>query len=88
MWFLLVEGYIKLNEAFRLHCEVTINMGDSVLFCFDAWIFLGSYIPLRERFPRLFSFVIDDKVSVRDVLNTLDMSELFHLPLTPEAMEE
>ena len=37
---------------------------------------------------RLFSFVIDDKVSVRDVLHTLDMSELFHLPLSPEAMEE
>ena len=63
-------------------------MGDSVLFWFDAWVFLGSSTPLSERFPRLFSFAIDDKVSVRDVLNTLDMSELFHLPLSLEAMEE
>ena len=79
---------LKLNEVFRLHSEVTINMGDSVLFWFDAWVFLGSSVPLRERFPRLFSFAIDDKVSVREVINTPDMSELFHLPLSPEAMDE
>ena len=82
------KDILKLNDAFRLHSEVTINMGDSVLFWFDAWVFLGSSVPLRERFPRLFSFVIDDKVSVREVINTLDMSELFHLPLSPEAMAE
>ena len=55
---------LKLNEVFRLYSEVTINMGDSVLLWFDAWVFLGSSVPLRERFPRLFSFAIDDKVSV------------------------
>ena len=82
------KDILKLNKAFRLYSEVTINMGDSVLFWFDAWVFLGSSIPLRERFPRLFSFVIDDKVSVREVINTLDMSELFYLPLSPEAMDE
>ena len=82
------KDILKLNDAFRLHSEVTINMGDSVLFWFDAWVFLGSSVLLRERFQRLFSFVIDDKVSVREVINTLDMSELFYLPLSPEAMAE
>ena len=42
---------LKLNEDLRLYSEVTINMGDSVLFWFDAWLFLGSSVPVRERFP-------------------------------------
>ena len=63
-------------------------MGDSVLFWYDAWVFLGSSTPLRERFQRLFSFVIDDKVSVREVLSTPNMADLFHLPLSLEAMDE
>ena len=42
----------------------------------------------RERFQRLFSFVIDDKVSVREVLSTPNMADLFHPPLSLEAMDE
>ena len=30
------KDILKLNEAFRLYSEVTINMGDSVLFWFDT----------------------------------------------------
>lgn len=82
------KDIMKLNETFRLHSQIQINMGDSALFWHDAWIFLGTAIPLKERFPRLFSFVLDDKLSLNDFISNQDPAALFFLPLSNEAMLE
>lgn len=48
----------------------------------------GSVQPLRDRFPRLFSFALDYKISVKDFLNSNDPHSFFALPLSIEAMDE
>ena len=78
----------KLNDAYRAIASVHINMGDTALFWHDAWHVAGSSLPLVRRLPRLFSFVIDDKVSVRDVLQTQDLFSMFYLPISQEAAAE
>jgi hypothetical protein len=49
-------------------------------------MFMGSTTPIRERYPRLFSYVLDDKLSVQDILTNPDLATLFHLPLSVEAL--
>ena len=43
---------------------------------------------LKLKYPRLFSFAMDVNLSVRDVMQTQDRTELFHLPLSQQAFEE
>ena len=45
-------------------------MGDSAHFWLDAWHVGGSSRPLYLRLPRLYSFVLDDKVFDRDFIQT------------------
>ena len=40
---------------------------------------------LHEQFPRLHSFVINDKVTVKDFMEQSDVYDHFHLPLSQEA---
>lgn len=79
---------MKLNDTFRMHSIITVNRGDSVLFWHDSWTVLNSSVPLRERFPRLFSFVLDDKLSFNDFIMEDELSSLFQLPLSQEAMQD
>ena len=58
------------------------------MFWSDGWILNNSSRPLRDRFPLLFSFVKDDKVSVQDFLSISDPATQFYLPLSQQAAEE
>ena len=79
---------MKLNEVYRSHTIITINDGSSSLFWHDAWILGGSHLPIKERFPRLFSFALDDKISVKDFIEDFDIGTYFQLPIYQEAMYE
>lgn len=81
-----LNDVLKLNEVFRSHSSITINMGDSVLFWSYSWTLHGSTTPLRDKFPRLFSVSLDGKLSVQEFIN--DHEALFHLTLSTEAMAE
>lgn len=48
----------------------------------------GLHNPTHREILRLFSYVIDDKVSINDVVRTADTSNLFHLPLSTQAFSE
>jgi hypothetical protein len=65
-----------------------VKGGETMLFWADAWNFDGSANSLSERFPRLFSFAKDDKISVRDMVPLLDRLEEFYRPLSAHAYEE
>jgi hypothetical protein len=52
--------------------------GKTILFSFDKW----SLEVLSAKWPFLFTFVKDPSQSVWDVINTIDVSTLFHLPLS------
>src|SRR6266540_3643166 len=49
---------------------------------------MDSSHPLCFRFPRLFSYVVDDKLTVAEVYMTTDRTSLFHLPMSSQAYEE
>lgn len=45
-------------------------------------------MPLQHRFPRLFSYVKDALVSVKDGFSAHDLISWFHLPLSEQAHNE
>ena len=75
---------MKLVQKYLEICSVQVKEGDTTLFWSDTW----RDKVLNLKYPRLFSFAIDANLSVRDVMQTQDKSELFHLPLSQQAFEE
>ena len=45
-------------------------------------------MPLRQRLPRLFSFALDDKISVADFIGSQDRASFFQLPISQHAALE
>jgi hypothetical protein len=43
---------------------------------------------MKSRFPRLFSFALDENISVQEVMTHVDLSTLFELPLSKQAFDE
>ena len=43
---------------------------------------------MQHRFSRLHSFVIDDSLTVKDMMELSDLTDNLHLPLSAEAFEE
>ena len=57
----------KLENKFREVAIISPGSGETILFWHDSWVFMGASQPMRTRFPRLFSFVLDDSSSVAEV---------------------
>jgi hypothetical protein len=76
--FSLVEDYRSIT-----HCS--IGDGSSILFWKDFWE-KGDL--LCDRFPRLYSFVINEDISVAAFQNAEDIFSHFILPLSNEAFHE
>jgi hypothetical protein len=79
---------LKQVDNFRGVSSVKPGRGDSFLFWLDRWHIDGSSTALCERFPRLYSFVLHDKMSAARVYEVDDISTLFYLPLSAQAFEE
>jgi hypothetical protein len=79
---------ISLMDKYRNIAKPIVKSGETILFWSDEWEVDGSTVPLRQRFPRLFSFSKDDKISVRDMVMLRDRTEEFYLPLFGMAYEE
>jgi hypothetical protein len=62
--------------------------GDTFLFWLDSWKLKDSSICLKDRFPRLFSFVLNDSLSASQVYEMEDISSIFFLPLSVQAHGE
>jgi hypothetical protein len=45
-------------------------------------------MPLAERFPRLYSYVLDPKLTAAEVYDCQQPSELFYLPMSEQAYQE
>jgi hypothetical protein len=69
---------------FRGIASSSIIDGTSTLFWKDAWLDQVN----AEAFPRAFSFVKDEDISVHQFLSASRLADSFHLPISPEAMEE
>jgi hypothetical protein len=82
------QDIMKLVEGFRDVSKIMPGKGDTILFWSDNWHILDSNQPLCERFPRLFSYVLDTNMSVAEVYTTHDRSELYYRPMSAQAYEE
>jgi hypothetical protein len=69
---------------FRGFAACTIGNGQSVLFWKDEWLANMK----SECFPRAYSFSRDGDIFVQDFLIASSVSDNFHLPLSPQAMQE
>jgi hypothetical protein len=79
---------MKQIDNFRGVSAVKHGRGDTFLFWLDNWSLCGSITPMRQRFPRLFSFVLDEHMSAAEVFAAQDFSELFFRPLSIQAFHE
>jgi hypothetical protein len=82
------KDIMRLEDNFREVAQISPGNGTSFLFWLDKWKLDGSYVPLCQRFPRLFSYVLDDKMSASQVYMFEDRASLFHLPLSAQAYGE
>jgi hypothetical protein len=78
----------KQVDNYRGVTSINIGRGDTALFWSGSWLLDGCHTPLRDRFPWLFTFVLDEGLSAAQVYNKEDFSSLFYLPLSREAFDE
>lgn len=82
------KDIFKLSGKYLSRTQVKVNNGSTLLFWSDKWMLDGPTTFVRDRFPMLFSYVIDDKQSIQELVNSEDFVGLFHLPLSSQAFEE
>ena len=78
----------KVMISFREFSWVEVNDGDTALFWSDSWNIGDEVSPLQSRFPRLFSYVKDPWITVKEFFSSQDIVQHFHLPLSAQAFGE
>jgi hypothetical protein len=78
----------KHMDSYMHVASVLPGKGDTFMFWSDKWLFNGSTQILAERYPRLHSYAMDNKVTAAAVFDCEQMTDLFHLPLSMQAFEE
>jgi hypothetical protein len=77
-------GEIVLHSPyFRQLAQCTFQQGNSILLWQDAW----SQQPLRDTWPHLY-YCINETISLQQALILPDAADLFHLPLSEEALAQ
>ena len=74
----------KLNHLFRGVTKAEIVSGATVLFWKDSW--LSDELAISH--PRAYSFAMHEDISVQSFLAADNLAALFHLPLSPQALDE
>jgi hypothetical protein len=80
----LPKCLMNLSPAFRGIASCTIGSGKSALFWKDDW----NKGIMQEKYPCLFSYVQHEDISVADFCTSHSISDMFQLPLSPEAFSE
>ena len=78
------KDVFKLNPTFRGITQCEVLSGSSVLFWKDNWLGLEN----SSSYPRAYSYAQKEDISVQEFLTTTDLAALFHLPLSPQALNE
>jgi hypothetical protein len=82
------KDVLKHVDNFRGVAAVVQGRGDTSLFWKYNWTINGSSRPMSSPDPRLFSFVLNDSLSVTQVYNFQDFAALFHRSLSNQAFQE
>ena len=75
---------LKLCDLFRGISRCTVGNGSTVLFWSDVW----NNNLLQDKFPRLYSYAKNKKISVAKFLTSNTLDSQFHLPLSEQAYQE
>ena len=75
---------LKLCDLFRGISSCTVGNGSTVLFWSDVW----NNNLLQDKFPRLYSYAKNKKISVAKFLTSNTLDSQFHLPLPEQAYQE
>jgi hypothetical protein len=78
------KDILRLHTIFRGIARCIVGNGATVTFWDDLW----ANDILFAKYPRLYSFAKDQSISVKQIMCTADISEIFTLPLSKQAMEE
>jgi hypothetical protein len=73
---------LKVLPTFKNLVVCTFAQGNSILLWKDKW----TDVPLQEAWPHLFSFAKNDSISLKKVIAATDLSNLFYLLVSKEAM--
>jgi hypothetical protein len=82
------KDVMKQVDNFRGISVISMGTGDTFMFWQDNWKVDGLARPFMFRFPRLFSYVLNDKMSAQEVYSVEDLLELFYRPLSTQAFQE
>ena len=80
----LIKAPLKLCDLFRGISRCTVGNGSTVLFWSDVW----NNNLLQDKFPRLYSYAKNKKISVAKFLTSNTLDSQFHLPLSEQAYQE
>jgi hypothetical protein len=75
-------------DSYMQVASVLPKKGDTFMFSLDKWLFNGSTEILAERYPKLHSYAMDNKLTAAAVFSCEQMTDLFQLPLSVQAFEE
>jgi hypothetical protein len=75
---------LKLVDLYRGIATCKVGDGSTVMFWMDVW---NDHL-LQNKFPRLFSFAKNKKISVAQFLTNNTLAQQFHLPLSVQAFQE
>lgn len=78
------KDVLRLNVLYRGMARCTVGDGSTVLFWNDLW--LDGII--SHEFPRLYSFALNQQISVQMLMQADSLDDLFSLPLSEQAYQE
>lgn len=78
----------KLFDKFCMLAAPEVHSGETVLFWLDKWKLQGRFLSMKDRFPRLHSYVVDDLLTVKATFELPSVTSNLHLPLSSEAHQE
>jgi hypothetical protein len=79
------QDIFSLVEEYRSICRCQVKSGTSVLFWKDFW-YNGEL--MCDKYSRLYSYALDEDLSVADMAQLEDLNGGFAIPLSVEAFQE
>lgn len=74
----------KLIPTYKENSKCSARSGQTIMFWHGNW----NTTPLRIAMPELFSFVLQQDISLKDFMDYEDISGLFHTPLSARAFHQ
>lgn len=75
---------MHLSPIFRGVTTIQVQNGKTILFWKDSW----QDNIVADTYPRAYSFSLHEDMSVKDFLSIQSLNAAFHLPLSPQALQE